>query len=125
MIKKVGPSHIFRKQRFWAEDGVICLENQDSGEFKAISRAEAAARAIALNAELQYIDFPDERRELSNCVIALCAAVKEAKRQGDPTDPEVVKDRIKSLRKAAMVTGAVKSDGGIILGSQRFTNLTI
>jgi hypothetical protein len=107
---------------------MVCIENRNTGDFKVITRAEAAARAIALNQELKYMDYPDERTELCNCVVNLCEAVKEAKRQGDPTDPAVRRDRLKSMRKVSMV----KHDGGVILKpseqtlvSRYFKNLSI
>lgn len=124
---QVGPRHRFRRQEFWAEGGMVCLENVDNGDFRAITRAEAAARAIALNEELRFIEYPSERDELSRCIQNLCEVVKEAKRQGDPTNPAVRRDRIKSLRKPALITGP-SSDGGVILDgsiSKRFRSLSI
>ena len=100
---KTGPRSKFRDQEFWAEGGMICIENQNNGDFKVITRAEAAARAIALNEELRYMQYPDERDELSRCVVNLCEAVKEGKRQGDPTNIEVRKQRIKDRRKICML----------------------
>ena len=107
---RMGSRHRFRDQVFWPEGGVICIEDQNTGNFVTITRAEAAARAIAFNGELPYITYPDERKELCDCVVALCEAVKEARSQGDPTDPEVTKDRVKSNRKVSLITGSDPRD---------------
>lgn len=130
-----GPRHRFRNQVFWAEGGMVCIERQDTGDFRCLTRAEAAARAIALNGELAYVEYPDEREELSRCVVALAEAVKEAKRQGDPTDPAVRRERLKSMRKVSMLTGG-STGGGVLLKpseeiavagplSKRFRNISI
>lgn len=100
---KVGKRSRFRDQEFWPEGGMICLENRNTGNFKVLARAEAAARAIALNEEMQYITYPDERDELLKCICELAEAVKEAKRQGDPTDPEVRRQRIKDNKKVSFM----------------------
>lgn len=98
-----GPRYKFRNQQFWAEGGLICIENQLDGNFKAITRAEAVARAICLNDELKFMDYPDERDELCKCVVNLGEAVKEAKRQGDPTNPDVRKQLIKDRKKVSVL----------------------
>jgi hypothetical protein len=125
----VGRGFRFRNQRIWPEGGMICIENQLDGDFKVLTRQEAAARAIALNRELPYIDYPDERVELSNCVCNLCEAIKEAKRQGDPDDPNVRRDRIRSMQKVSMITGDVKliKSSSITMGSisSRFSQIQV
>lgn len=120
---KPGPKYKFKDQRFWAEGGLVCIEDQRNGEYKVITRAEAAARAIAFNAELQNYSYPSERDELCRCVCNLCEAVKEAKRQGDPTDPEVRRSRIKDAKKASILLSG--SGTGIGTYSDRFKKLRI
>lgn len=102
-----GKRYRFQKQEFWACNGLIYLENRDTGDFKAISRADAAARAIMFNDELRRDDgfYPDERTELSNCICNLCEAVKEAKHQGDPFDPEAAKQRAKESHNPSVLIG--------------------
>lgn len=125
----VGKRHKFRDQEFWAEGGMICIENQLNGNYKVIPRAEAAARAIALNAELPLMQYADEKQELCNCVVDLCEAVKEAKTQGDPILQKVRQQRLKDSRKHSIIL----SDGGVILTpkqssqnlSERFKKLEI
>jgi hypothetical protein len=127
--RATGPRQRYREQEFWAEGGMICIEKRDTGAFRVLTRAEAAARAIALNQELKYMDdYPSDRKELSDCVVALCEAVKEAKRQGDPTKPEVARQILKQARKATMITGP-SLDGAQIIGagsiSKHFRNIQI
>jgi hypothetical protein len=102
---KKGPRYKFRDQHFWAEGGMICIENQNNGDFKVITRMEAAARAITLNDELPHMAYADERDELCKCVVELCEAIKEGKRQGDPMNPEVRKQRIRDSRKVSLLMG--------------------
>lgn len=111
---KQGPRYKFRNQEFWAEGGLICIENQCNGDFKVITRAEAAARAISLNEELRYMDYPSERDELTKCVVNLCEAIKEGRRQGDPTDPEVRKQLIRDRRKISVLMPAGTSSSSSI-----------
>lgn len=137
-MSKMGPVYRFKAQRFWAENGLVCIEDQISGSFKALTRAEAAARAVALNAELPYMQYPSERDELCNCVVNLCEAVKEAKRQGDPTDPNVRRQLVKDQRKVSMLieghnpippvsSGTIINDGHLVgaVKDSRFYKLEI
>lgn len=119
---KQGPRYKFRRQEFWAEGGVVCIEDQDTGNFKAITRAEAAARAICFNGELPYMDFPSEKYELSQCVVNLCEAIKEAKRQGDPTDPEVRKQLVKDKRKVSVLMDTSSGPSSAELLSNQLRN---
>ena len=100
---KQGPRYKFKDQVFWAEGGLICIENQNNGDFKVITRAEAAARIICLNDELPHFQYADERDELCRCVVNMCEAIKEAKRQGDPTNPEVAKQLIREKKRTSVL----------------------
>lgn len=84
---KEGKHYRFRNQEFWAQNGRVWIEDQRDGEFKSMTSAEFAARAIAFGRSLKekwHCFYEDERTELSNCVQAMCACVKETFDQGDP-----------------------------------------
>src|SRR5437764_38910 len=102
-MKKIGTKYKFKNQIFWAEDGMICIEDQRDGDFKCLSRTEAFERAKIFNEELRHTTYPDERDELCRCVVGLRDAYFEAKTQGDPTDPIVRKQKLKDMRKVSMV----------------------
>jgi hypothetical protein len=112
-MSSTSKPHRFRDQLFWAEGGLICIENQKTGEFKVIKRLDATLRAIALNAELAFTEYPSDRDELMRCVVALCEAVKEARRQGDPSNPEVAMQKIKDARKTSLITGSPSNPSDI------------
>lgn len=97
----VGQRYRFRSQEFWAEDGWVCVEDQRTGEYRALPRAEAAATAIQFNNELPKIAYEDEREQLMRCIVNLAACVKEAKSQGDPTDAEISKKKAKERRRVS------------------------
>jgi hypothetical protein len=95
-MEKIGKHYKFRDQEFWAQNGLIYqLDYRDTCEtderFTAATRAEFAARIIALNDQAKHEKYADEREELFTFVEQACKAVKEAKHQGDPMDPEAAK----------------------------------
>lgn len=125
MAHRQGPRSKFKDQVFWAEGGLICVEDQRNGAFKVMTRAEAAARTIALNGELSIASYyPSEKDELLKCVCNLAEAVKEAKRQGDPTDPDVRRQRIKDIHKVSILLPQF-SGSGMLVESDRFKKLRI
>lgn len=101
---KKGERYIFRDQEFWANNGLIYIMDyrdhvKDDDRFAVATRAEFAARAIALNDQARGEKYADERWELNNLVVEMCSAVKDAKRQGDPMDPQAAKQKAYDNRK--------------------------
>jgi hypothetical protein len=88
----------FRKHIFWAEEGMIWVENQDDGETVALTLAQLRERALDISlqqdvlmeqktegdayARDQYVNF-------SRLLEAMHQAYVNAKAQGDPTDETV------------------------------------
>lgn len=107
-MAKCGERYIFREQEFWAENGLIYImdyrvQTPDDDRFSAASRAEFAARAIAMNDQARGERYADERYQLCELVTDMCQAVKDAKKQGDPTDSEVAKKKAYENRKLIFV----------------------
>ena len=108
MADKVGKHYNFRDQEFWACNGLIYIIDYrdgipDDNRFKIETRAEFATRAIMLNEMARGWKWHDERHEFNKAVENMVAVVKEAKRQGDPTDPETAKKLAWENRKMIFV----------------------
>jgi hypothetical protein len=101
-LKKVtGKCYTFRGLKFYAENGFVCLHDEDTGEFFVLTRKEFLLRAQALSEEaarLRHVaaENPDkaswlsaDRSELIKAIEEMIACTNEAKEQGDRTDPAV------------------------------------
>lgn len=101
-LKKVtGKCYTFRGLKFYAENGFICLHDEETGEFYVLTRKEFLLRAQALSdeaARLRHVaaENPDkaswlsaDRSELVRAIEEMLACTNEAKEQGDRTDPDV------------------------------------
>lgn len=97
---KIGKCHTFRGLKFYAQNGFICLHDEDSGEFYVLTRREFLQRAQALSDEAQRLRhimaanpskkwLVADRLELQQAVEDMLAVVYDAKEQGDRTDPAV------------------------------------
>jgi hypothetical protein len=93
-----GKVHRYRKLLFWAQGGCVCVENEDeAGAFKSMSRVDAVARVILFKQAVDEgaYNYADERIEATNFIVNWCDSVREAKRQGDPFDPEVLAQQLR------------------------------
>lgn len=118
---KEGKRYKFRDQEFWACNGLIYIEQQTDGDFKCLNRAEFAARAIGFNEVVRTKPqslYPDEREQLRSLVINMCAAIKEAKNQGDPHDDVAAKQVARENRRVHVM---LDSDGDARIPSRRPT----
>lgn len=109
--------------RLWPENGMIKIEDSRDGSYKAITIKEALERARALNDMIRnsldrgrtqdsmfYADELDSIQRLVEDVIDMC---RIAKSQGDPTDANVVRDKIDSfIRPVAGVRVPRKAKSG-------------
>lgn len=96
----VGRRYSFRGLQFWAELGLVRLEDQKDGSYFVITRREALLRAQAINEEISHSSYASERSELQNLVQNMIECVKEAKTQGDPMDMEVRQSKSKEIKRA-------------------------
>jgi hypothetical protein len=109
ILGQVGKRYNHDGLEFWAEDGLIFWEDQNTGEFCVVTPSDFKQRAIALWLEAKRADqggHIDQRDNLNDWVVKMHAAWKDAKDQGDPTDPKVALQKLKARRKASLITGA-------------------
>lgn len=97
---KTGKCYTYRGLKFYAQNGFVCLHDEDTGEFYVLTRREFLLRAQALSDEAQRLrhimaENPSkkwlaaDRMELQQAIENMLAVVYEAKEQGDRTDPIV------------------------------------
>jgi hypothetical protein len=101
MHKVTGKCYTFRGLKFYAENGFICLHDEDTGEFFVLTRREFLQRAQALSDEARRLRtiaaenptkaswLSADRNELIKAVEEMIACTYEAKEQGDRSDPKV------------------------------------
>lgn len=97
----VGKCYTYRGLKFYAQNGFVCLHDEDTGEFFVLTRREFLERAQALSREAQRMRtmgaenptqagwISSDRMDLQDGVEMMVACAQEAKEQGDRTDPEV------------------------------------
>lgn len=96
----IGKCYTYRGLKFYAQNGFICLHDEDTGEFYILTRREFLERAAALSEEAKQLRammaanpsrkwMVQDRLDLQNGVDMMVAAAREAKEQGDRTDPKV------------------------------------
>lgn len=101
-LKKVsGKCYTFRGLKFYAQNGFVCLHDEETGEFFVLTRKEFLQRAQALSEEARRMRviaaenpakapwLSADRSELIQAVEEMIACTYEAKEQGDRTDPVV------------------------------------
>lgn len=98
---KSGKCYTFRGLKFYAQNGYVCLHDEDTGEFFVLTRKEFLLRAQALSDEAKRLRaiaaenpakaawLSADRMELQQAIEAMLACTQEAKEQGDRDDPEV------------------------------------
>lgn len=102
---KEGKHHTFDDLEFWAEDGLIYIEDKRVGDFHVITCRDFALRAKAINDEAKRTYYICDRHKLNDCVLKMHETYQEAKSQGDPMDVEIAIKKHKERRKAAIITG--------------------
>lgn len=97
---KVGKCYTFRGLKFYAQNGFVCLHDEDTGEFFVLTRREFLQRAQALSEEAQRMRhmsaanpsakwISTDRMDLQLGIEHMIACTREAQEQGDRTDPQV------------------------------------
>jgi len=95
----------YRNLRIWAERGLVRVEDARDGSCETLSVRDALLRAKAINdlvAEglartrnrtTDAMFHTSEIQEMQKLVEDVIAACKQAKEQGEPSDPKVIEDR--------------------------------
>lgn len=117
-----GKCYSFRGLKFYAQNGFICLHDEETGEFYVLTRKEFLERAQALSEEAARLrqvaaEQPNnaawlsaDRADLIQAVENMVECTKDAKEQGDRTDPAVdawfVKHRPNRKSRVSLNSGA-------------------
>jgi len=111
-----GRRYKYKDLIFWAENGLIRMEDQRTGEFFTITRQEAFERAKAIAEEINMITWGDEREATLSLVQSMCDVIDEAKNQGDPTDPEVIERVARETKRSKKAR--ILLPGGTVPGAE-------
>ena len=96
-----GKCYSYRGLKFYAQNGFICLHDEQTGEFFVLTRKEFLQGAQAISDEARRLrhmaaENPSkaawlsaDRAELQQAIENMVAVTKEAKEQGDRDDPAV------------------------------------
>jgi hypothetical protein len=98
---QTGKCYSYRGLKFYAQNGFICLHDEQTGEFFVLTRKEFLQRAQAISEEARRLRhmaaenpakaawLSADRAELQVAIENMVAVTKEAKEQGDRDDPTV------------------------------------
>ena len=94
-VVKENKVYSFRDLRYWAQDGMVMIADERTGEIKAEAPMTMRYRAISFARESESMGansghYQDERRELLRAAKGLMEVVKAAEEQGCPLDPRVM-----------------------------------
>ena len=110
----------YNQIEFWAEDGLIQINDERDGSQKAETSAAMRPRAKALFEEASRATYADEKRALMGAARDIMLCIQEAREQGDPTDPRAAKELAHDNRKIWSTGVSVPSNkvtkSGIVLG---------
>lgn len=118
-MAKTGKHYVYKQLEWWAEHGLIYMEDHSDDTFQALMVRDALERAAALTVERRRLTSrivssggssgnkvaAQERDMLQTAIEGLIEAAKEAKKQGDPSDPRVIEDLQKQRRKRILMPG--------------------
>lgn len=107
----------YGQMEFWAEDGLIQIQDGRDGSHKTETTKVMRGRAKALFEEAGRSTYNDEKNKLLEVARDIMLCIQEAREQGDPTDPGVIAQLAHDNRKIwSAGTGKGVTDSGIILG---------
>ena len=131
----IGKCYTYRGLKFYAQNGFVCLHDEATGEYFVLTRREFLERAAALSQEIKHMRamvaenpskkwLSHDRVDLQYGIEMMLAAAREAKEQGDRTDPEVdawfLRHRPNRKSKISMAAGAnftLNTPGAVSLGN--------
>jgi hypothetical protein len=94
----------FRDLKYWAQDGMVYIIDERSGEMKTEAPMVMRYRALALANEANSMrqrqgHYRDEIKELLLAAKGLMEIVQAAEDQGSPMNPDVLRRQIEERRK--------------------------
>jgi hypothetical protein len=103
-IVKDNKVYSFRDIRYWAQDGMVMIVDERTGEIKSEAPMTMRYRAISFAKESESMGansghYQDERRELLRAARSLMDVVKAAEEQGCPLDPRVMQQQTEERRR--------------------------
>lgn len=96
-----GKCYSYRDLKFYAQNGFVCMHDEETGEFYVLTRKEFLQRASAISDEAKRLRhmaaenpgkalwLSADRAELQQAIDDMIACTQEAKEQGDRDDPAV------------------------------------
>ena len=130
----IGKCYTYRGLKFYAQNGFVCLHDEETGEYFVLTRREFLERAAALSQEVKQLRdmmaanpskkwLVHDRMDLQAGVDMMLAVAREAKEQGDRTDPEVdawfLRHRPNRKSRVSLASGAnftLNTPGDVSLG---------
>lgn len=103
-IVKESKVYSFRDLRYWAQDGMVMIADERTGEFKAEAPMTMRYRALSFAREANAMGansghYQDEKRELLRAAKGLMEVIQAAEEQGCPLDPRVMQQQAEERRK--------------------------
>ena len=103
-IVKEGNVLSFRDLRYWAQDGMVAIIDEKTGEMKFEAPMTMRYRAVSLAREADSMrlhggHYVDEQRELLKAARDLMGVVKAAEDQGCPLDPRVLQQQVEERKR--------------------------
>lgn len=88
-----------RTVAFYAENGLIYLEDENNGDFKPCGVKEFMFRALALSRERDKEEYPFDKKRYQHLIEGMVACAKTAEQQGDPFNARNMADMAKNRNK--------------------------
>jgi hypothetical protein len=105
LLHQEGKHHRHEDLEFWAEEGIVCIIDHRNGDVNAVTCNDFKLRAACLNRAAKRATTTEEANDLYDWTLKMYEVWQNAKDQGDPSDPEVMKQKLRQRRRAVMVTG--------------------
>lgn len=89
---------MLRGTRWWAERGFVHCEHPTEGHHQyrvreILMRANALSEMLGKSTEKDLIRYSDLRKEIQDFLDDIVEVCRIAREQGDPEDPDAIKDR--------------------------------
>jgi len=111
MASREGKHYFVDDIEFWAENGLIYVEDHRDDSFQVVTVRDMLQRAAVLSVERNRVTASgkvaaEDRKKLQDTIDNMVEACRTAKKQGRPDDPRVIEDLRKQRRKNILLPGA-------------------